>query len=247
MSKVLCIVQARMGSTRLPGKVLKIVEGKSLLEHLIDRLKYAKRINKIVIATTVNRKDDAIVDLCKRIKIDWFRGSEEDVLDRYYQCARKYKAKIIIRVTSDCPVIDPEIIDKMIDCYFKNKDEVDYLSNVIPVRTYPLGLDVEIFSFSSLKRAWKEAKKQPDREHVTPYIYMHPKNFKIYNFKDRKNYSKYRWTVDTQEDLNLIKEIYSHLYKPDRIFLYRDILKLFEENPTLANINKNVKQKEYGE
>lgn len=241
------IVQARMGSTRLPGKSLKIVEGKPLLEHLINRLRFSKKIDKIVIATTTSKKDDVIYRLCEKLGVECFRGSEGDVLDRYYQAAKKYDADIIIRVTSDCPVIDPVIIDKMVDSFRQKLGEIDYLSNVYPTRTYPRGLDIEIFAFGALKEAWVHATNAPDREHVTPYIYMHPEKFKIFNYKDKRDFSKYRWTVDTSEDLRLIEEIYGDLYKKNKIFLYDDILKLMKKRPELPKINKMIGQKKYGE
>jgi len=244
----IAIVQARMGSTRLPGKVLKVVEGKPLLEHLIDRLRFSKNIYKIVIAATVLKEDDAVEELCKKLGVECFRGSADDVLDRYYQAAIKYRADVIIRITADCPVIDPVIIDKMIGSYKREIDEYDYFSNIYPTRTYPQGLDVEIFTFAALKETWKNAVNAPDKEHVTPYIHIHPEKFKIYNYKDKRDFSRYRWTVDTGEDLRLIKEIYGALYKKNKMFLYNDILKLMEKRPELSKINEMIKQKKkYGE
>lgn len=240
------IVQARMASTRLPGKVLKIVKRKPLLEHLIDRLRFSKHIDKIVIATSVSKKDDAIEKLGKKLGVECFRGSENDVLDRYYQAAVEYDADVIVRITADCPVIDPVIVDKMINSYKKRLSEYDYFSNVFPKRTYPRGLDVEMFTFDALKEAWKNAVKKPDREHVTPYIYMHPEKFRIFNYKDKRDFSMYRWTVDTSEDLKLIREIYNALYRKGKLFKYDEILSMIKGKPELIKINETVKQKEYG-
>jgi len=225
------IVQARMGSTRLPGKVLKVVEGKPLLEHLIDRLRFSKHIDKIVIATSVSKKDDVIEKLCKKLSVECFRGSESDVLDRYYQAAVKYSADVIIRITADCPVIDPILVDKMINSYKKKLGEYDYFSNVFPKRTYPRGLDVEMFTFNALKKAWKNAVRSPDREHVTPYIYMHPEKFRIFNYKDKRDFSRYRCTVDTSEDLKLIRKIFRQLYRPGQMFYTEDIIDLLGRPP----------------
>jgi len=241
------IVQARMGSTRLPGKVLKVVEGKPLLEHIIDRLKFSNNIDKIVVATTALKEDDAVEELCKNLGAECFRGSAEDVLDRYYRAAIKYRADVIIRITADCPVIDPIIVDKIIDSYKRGAGEYDYFSNIYPTRTYPQGLDVEIFSFKALEEAWENAVNASDREHVTPYIYMHPEKFRICNYKDKRNFSRYRWTVDTSEDLRLIKEIYGALYKKNKMFLHDDILELMEKRPELPKINEMIRQKKYGE
>lgn len=245
---VVCIVQARTGSTRLPGKVLKKICGKTVLEHDIDRLKKANTIDKIVIATTTMKLDDIIVEIAKRALVGYFRGSEKDVLSRYYYAAKKYNADIVIRVTSDCPLIDPRIIDNMVNKFNKlNKQEsIDYLSNKIKM-TYPRGLDVEIFTFRVLEKCFKEADKDYEREHVTPYIYLNPAKFKFRNYENKENYSKFRWTLDTREDLELIQIIYNNLYKKNSFFYFEDILKFVLNNPEISQINENVRQKELGE
>jgi len=239
------IVQARMGSTRLPGKVLTVIEEKPVLEHIIDRVRYSKNIHRIIVATTILKEDDVIEELCKKLNVECFRGNPEDVLDRYYQAALKYRVNWIVRITADCPVIDPVIIDKMITCYKKNIGRYDYFSNVYPVRTYPLGLDVEIFTFATLRKLWENAKDPVEREHVTLYIHRHPEKFKIYNYKNKKDFSKYRWTLDTIEDLMLIKEIYGALYQKNKIFLHNDILALMKKRPELPKINEKIKQKTF--
>ncbi|MGK9476879.1 cytidylyltransferase domain-containing protein [Melioribacter sp. OK-6-Me] len=245
---VCAIVQARIGSTRLPGKIFKELEGKPILWHVINRLSHSKKIKNIIVATTDLPEDDATEEFCENNKIDCFRGSSEDVLSRYYQAAIDYEVDTIVRVTSDCPVIDPAVIDKMISKYFLlNKNGmVDYLSNTIK-RTFPRGLDAEIFSFTALAEAFRCANEKYEREHVTPYIYQHPDIFKIVNYENNQDYSFHRWTVDTAEDYELIKQIYKNLYKPNKLFYFEDILKLFEEKPELIKINQKVKQKSLGE
>ena len=242
--KVVCIVQARVGSTRLPGKVLKKICGKTVLEHDIDRLKRIKNINEIVIATTILEHDNAIVDECERLGVKYFRGSEEDVLSRYYYSAKKYEADIVVRVTSDCPLIDPEVSEKIIEYYLNNKDKYDYVSNTIE-RTYPRGLDTEVFSFSALEKAFNEVVSNRDREHVTPYIWDNPEIFTIAQYKNSKDYSDLRWTLDTKEDFKLITDIYDFLYEDEKsIFYMKDILELYVKNPHMREINKNIKQKD---
>jgi spore coat polysaccharide biosynthesis protein SpsF len=245
---VCAIVQARIGSTRLPGKIFKELEGKPILWHVVNRLSHSKKIKNIIVATTDLPEDDATEEFCKENKIDCFRGSSEDVLSRYYQAAVDYEADTIVRVTSDCPAIDPVVIDKMIDKYLRlNKTEkVDYLSNTIK-RTFPRGLDAEIFSFEALAEAFRCANEKYEREHVTPYIYQRPDVFKIVSYENDRDFSFHRWTVDTADDYELMKQIYKNLYKPNKLFYFEDVLKLFEKKPELIKINQKVKQKSLGE
>lgn len=246
--KVAAIIQARLGSTRLPDKILKEISSKPMLWHVVDRLSHSKTIDEIIVATTNLPEDDQVQVFCEMNNILFYRGSSEDVLSRYYEAANKFKADFIIRITSDCPVIDPLIIDNMLEYFFEENQssELDYLSNVHP-RTFPRGLDTEIFSFNSLTIAHNEAAQQFEREHVTPYIYNHPEKFRIKNFENEKDLSFHRWTVDTQKDFLLIDEIYKTLYTKNELFLFKDILNLFEERPDLININQNVQQKKIGE
>ncbi|NME95933.1 NTP transferase domain-containing protein [Clostridium cochlearium] len=244
--KVVCIVQARVGSTRLPGKVLKKICGKTVLEHDIDRLKRIKNIDEIIIATTTLEKDNAIVKECQRLGVKCFRGSEEDVLSRYYYAAKENNADVVVRVTSDCPLIDPEVSEKIIQYYLDNKDKYDYVSNTIE-RTYPRGLDTEVFSFEALEKSYNEAKKQYEREHVTPYIYQNADKFKMVQYKNERDYSNYRWTLDTQEDYKLINIIYNNLYEKNKLFCFNDILQFIDENFYLTKINDHIQQKKLGE
>ena len=238
----LIIVQARMTSTRLPGKVMKIVCGKPLLEHLVDRLKRVKCADQIVIATTVNETEDIIVDLCKKLDISYFRGSEEDVLGRYYETAVEYGGDVIIRITSDCPVIDPDVVDYLIDFYMKNLKKYDYVTNTLK-RTYPRGMDVEIFSFSILKEAYERAKREEEREHVTTFIRNRSTQYRLHNIKHSSDFSHYRLTVDTSEDLELIRRIFESLYVENPEFTMKDILSKMAANSEWEYINAHIHQK----
>lgn len=241
--KVVCIVQARMGSTRLSGKVLKKICGKTVLEHDIDRLRRIKNINEIVIATTTLEKDTAIIEMCKSLGAKYFRGSEEDVLSRYYYAAKENNADVVVRVTSDCPLIDFEISENIIKYYIDNKSKYDYVSNTID-RTYPRGLDTEVFSFKVLERAFKEAVSLRDKEHVTPYIWDNPNIFRLAQYKNDKDYSHLRWTLDTEEDFDLINKIYNLLYpNMNSKFKFTNILNIYREYPELYEINREIIQK----
>lgn len=240
--KIAAIIQARMGSTRLSGKVMRDLKGKSVLSHVIERVRQTKFIDEIVIATTNLLRDDIIVKEAVTNGCNVFRGSEEDVLSRYYFAAKEINADIIVRITSDCPLIDPIIIDKLIEFYLDgNHDLVTNAGSDLKQRTYPRGLDVEVFSFNVLEEAFLKGKENYHREHVTPYIYE--ESNKIYYFKNDVDYSNYRWTLDTKEDFELISEIYNSLYNDSHDFYMEDIIKLFEENPYLYTINAHIEQK----
>lgn len=246
--KITAIIQARSGSTRLPEKIFKELFGKPILWHVHNRVQQSKLISQIIIATTTLREDDKVEAFCSSNKFLFYRGSSDDVLSRYYEASRKFNADVIIRITSDCPVIDPVVLDKMIEEYLKEfkANKIDYLSNTIH-RTFPRGLDVEIFSMDVLEKIFNEAREHFEREHVTPYIYQHPEIFKIKNFENDKDLSSLRLTVDTNEDFELIEKIYAALYSEDKIFLLEDIVQLFEREPELANINRFIEQKKLGE
>ncbi len=235
---VIAIIQARMGSTRLPAEVLSDIQGKPLLEHVIDRVGMARLIDSIIIATTVNEKDKAIIRFAKDLGIPYYVGSENDVLDRFYQMAKKYTAETIVRITPDDPFKDPEVIDKVVSYYLNHKESVDYVSNTIKP-TYPEGLDVEVFSFEALEKAWKEAKKPSEREHVTPYIWNHPELFRLANVENDEDLSLYRWTLDNEADLRFTQEVYARLYQ-GQVFLMKDILALLNAEPELSRINQGI-------
>lgn len=238
---IIAIIQARIGSTRLPRKVLIELEGKTVLEHVIERVKSSKLIKEVVVATTINKKDLEIIKLCSKIGISVYCGSEENVLDRYYQATRLFKAKHIVRITSDCPLIDPKIIDDVI--YLHLHEKSDYTSNTIK-ETYPDGLDVEVFTFKTLHKAWKNANLPSEKEHVTPYIRKNPCIFKLTNLECMKDLSQKRWTLDYHEDFEFIKAIYSDLYPHNPFFGCQDVLKLLRKKPTLSKINSHLKRNE---
>lgn len=242
-SDVGCIIQARMTSTRLPGKVLKIIDykkNKTILEEVIRRVQLSKYIGKIIIATTASNEDDDIVKISEKQNVICFRGSEQDVLSRYYFAAKENKISHIVRITSDCPFIDPYVIDDLIKLYFDSKS--DYCSNCLE-RTYPHGLDCEIFSYQALEKAYFEGEDAFFREHVTAYIYNNPEKFKLNCLKvnNKFNYKDIRITVDTLQDYILSCVLRDNLNDEDVAF--RCILKLYDEKPFLKLINSDALQK----
>lgn len=240
--KIAAIIQARMGSTRLSGKVMKELKGKTVLSHVIERVKQSKFIEEIIIATTIHKRDDIIEKEALNCGCKVFRGSEEDVLSRYYYAAKENNIDVIIRITSDCPLIDPFVIDEIIEFYLKGTyDLVTNAGSDLMQRTYPRGLDTEVFSFEVLENTFLNGKESYHREHVTPFIYEDSK--KIYYYKNKVDYSKHRWTLDTEEDYKLISEIYNRLYKGTHDFYLTDIIELFTEEPDLFTINAHIEQK----
>ncbi|MFA6549594.1 MAG: glycosyltransferase family protein [Candidatus Margulisiibacteriota bacterium] len=240
--KVGIVIQARMGSTRLPGKVMLPIEKKPVLQHIVDRLKECQYADEIIIATSNNERDDVIVDLANANSIKYYRGSEDDVLSRYYYAAKENNLDIVVRVTSDCPFVDPAIIDNMIQ-EFKGSKGCDYLSNCL-LRTFPRGLDVEIFGFDALTKNHREARMNYEKEHVTPHFYRHPEKYVLKNFSNPVDYSKYRLTLDTDEDYSLVKEIYALIYPLNSKFRLQEIIDVLERNRGLSLINAHIKQKE---
>lgn len=242
--QVVLIVQARMGSSRLPGKSLMKVMDKPLLYYLVERIQRCKNVDKIVIATSENPKDQTIVDFCSTQNLNIFKGSEEDVLDRYYKAAKIYNADAVVRITGDCPLIDPAIIDYAIEFYLNRYPEFEHVSNVLSgTRTYPRGMDVEVFSYKSLEEAAFQSKTLDEREHVTPYIYNHPEKFKLASIIRAPDMSHIRWTVDTEEDFNLISLMLKTIYPTNPRFTIHDLLTEFTKHPEWAKINAHIKQK----
>lgn len=215
------------------------IHGRTMLARVVRRAGRSALIDELVVATTEEKADDAIVSECNSLGISSFRGSEDDVLDRYYQVAMAFSADCIVRITSDCPLIDPEIIDRVVQAFLDNGP--DYASNTIE-STYPRGLDVEVFTFDALERAWRNAEHDFERVHVTPYIYQHSGEFRKLSVTGTENWSHCRWTVDTGEDLALIRAIYEMIEKDD-LFSWRDVLDLFKREPKLAEINRHIRQK----
>ncbi len=237
--KIVAIIQARMGSSRLPRKVLMDLGGATVLDRVLNRLGRSELIHELLVATTVEPADDAIVEHCKRTGRKVFRGSEQDVLDRYYHAAKYIDADVAVRITSDCPVIDPDVTDATIRGFFDQ--HADYASNAL-VRTYPRGLDTEVMTVRALERAWRESTKPYQREHVTPYIYENPSQFKLHGIENDVDCSQHRWTLDTPEDLQLLRAIYERFGGRDD-FSWRQVLEVVQDDPSLANINRHVVQK----
>ena len=230
---IAAIIQARLGSTRTPGKTMKLIGNKPLLEYSVERTRQARYIDRVIVATTTSDKDHLISEWCKEKGIDSFRGSEDDVLDRYFQTASHFKADIIVRVTSDCPFVDPQIVDLLI--LSLKVFGADYASNRIKNRSWPHGLDIEVFTFNALKTAWKNGKEKREREHVTPYIMGHPELFKHIEVPLEEDLSHYRLTVDYPEDLEFTR-ILVEKYSADKMN-WLEIIDLLKERPELAEIN----------
>lgn len=236
--RVVAIVQARMGSTRLPGKVLQDLGRKTMLARVVERVRRARLIDELLVATTDGPEDEAIVEECRRYSVKVCRGDRDDVLDRYFRAAQLMKAEVVVRITSDCPLIDPGITDQTVAAFLE--EIPDYASNVL-TRTYPRGLDTEAMSFSALAEAWQQAGKPYEREHVTPYIYENPGKFKLLSVTGDTDFSALRWTADTPEDLGFVRAIYSRF--GEKTFDWRDVLGLLEREPELMELNRSIMQK----
>jgi spore coat polysaccharide biosynthesis protein SpsF len=237
--KVAAIIQARMGSTRLPGKVLMDLGGETTLSRVVRRLLRAASLQEVAVATTGADKDKAIVEACRRMGVACVTGSEQDVLDRYLQAAEKLGTQVIVRITSDCPLIDPELVDQVVESLIER--HADFCCNVLP-RTYPRGLDAEAFTKEALEKTWEVSDQPHQREHVTPLFYERPDLFRLATVRGQQEWSQYRWTLDTPEDLLLIRAIYSNFENRDD-FTWREVVTLMQDSPELAAINAHVVQK----
>lgn len=238
--KTIIIVQARMTSTRLPGKVLLPLAGEPMLVRLLERLRRVQRADGIVIATTTNVTDDPIAAMCAQQGVPCHRGSELDVLSRYADAARLHAADVVVRITSDCPLIDPALIDQLIAVY--EEGDSDYVSNMLPP-TWPYGMAVEVFSATALAQAHAEATQDAEREHVTPFIYWHPQRYRLRNVASPVALSHHRWTVDTPEDYELVRRLFDHLLPTNPHFTQADVLALLDAHPDWIAINQHVQQK----
>lgn len=236
---IAAIIQARTGSSRLPNKVFKILCGKPLIWHIVNRLRFSQRIEKVILATTQNQSDDILESWALENGIDCFRGDENNVLDRYYQTASLYSVDTIVRITADDPFKDPIIIDEVIKMFEENSLDFAYNNNP---PTFPEGLDTEVFSFIALKHAWLNSIDSFEKEHVTQYFYRNPSLFKQLCLKNNIDISYLRWTIDTQLDWDMAEIIYSKLYYTNEMFNMSDILSLLEKEPDIAKINSNVKR-----
>ena len=230
--KTVALIQARMTSSRLPRKVLQDIAGCPMLLRVVDRVKQAKTIDIVAVITSTHESDDAIEQCCNENDIEIFRGNLDDVLDRYYQAAKHFQADNIVRITADCPLLDPAISDLVVET-FKNGN-YDYVSNTIEY-TYPDGLDTEVFRYVTLERAWQLANLKSEREHVTAYIYKHPELFRLGTVKHSEDYSALRWTVDTQTDLDFVRAVYANF--GDNRFGMKEVLKFIKEHPGVSSIN----------
>lgn len=240
---VVAIVQARMGSTRLPGKTLALLAGKPMLAHILERVAAVSLLDKVVVATTHLPEDNPIAELAEDMGFLVYRGAVNDVLDRFYQAARQHQARTVVRITADDPFKDPYLLEAMLWFWLDTYPAWDYLSNTLEP-TYPEGLDLEIFSWEALETAWKEAVRPSDREHVTPYIWRHPHRFRLYSWKGERDLSHWRWTVDYPEDLRFARAVYERLYPQKPLFGMEDILHLLETDPDLRSLAPHAPRNE---
>jgi spore coat polysaccharide biosynthesis protein SpsF len=229
------IVQARMSSTRLPGKVLKEAAGKPLLAHLLERLSRARTLDRIVVATSTYRRDDAIAKLCGQLGVPVFRGSETDLLDRYFRAAEEFGFDVVVRVTADCPLIDPELVDEKVEFFLQNRGRFDLVTNRHPL-TYPDGLDFDVLSREALGHAWRSATAPHHREHTVPFFWE--TGMRVHNFVDPENlFQRHRWTLDYPEDYELIRRIIEALHREGEHFGTREVLAFLDKNPELPSLN----------
>ena len=255
---VVAIIQGRMSSSRLPGKILADIAGQPMLQRVFIRTSRSASVSQTVFATTTDSTDDPVAEYCDFSGIPFTRGSQFDVLDRYYQAAKESKADVVVRITADCPVIDPKLIDNVVNTLLEG--EYDFVCNRLPPpfhRTYPIGLDVEACTFKVLEKAWKEAKEPQHREHAMPYFYEEvqlsaisrqllegtsPRGFRIALLNHTTDFGDYRWTVDTPEDLEFMRQVYSHFDGRDD-FTWKEVLDLVHDNPDLMKVNAGVQHK----
>lgn len=242
--RVVAIIQARMTSSRLPGKVLADLGGQPVLAWVVRRAQGTNGIDQVVVATSVASDDDVIEAFCKEQGYACTRGNLHDVLDRYVEAARQFDAEVVVRLTADCPLIDPEMLADNLSTFLQAEPPLDFAANRLPnERTIPIGLDAEFCTMAALETAWREAKEPHQREHVMPFFYEHPERFRILHIKHTPDHGHPRWTVDTPEDLELLRQIVSHF--KDDTFSWKDVLTLFEKEPRLAQINANVQHKSH--
>ena len=237
--KNVCIIQARMGSTRLPGKVMMPLDGRPVLHHVIERVSRSKRLDDIVIATTHKAEDDLLVEECERLNVHYSRGSELDVLSRYIEAAEQFNADIITRVTSDCPLIDPAIIDLVLET--RENENADYASLSGP-RSYPRGLDNEAFTMESFRKVAKKATAEYERVHVTPYYYLHEDEFRMAHVHQADDFSNLRWTLDTPDDYKALSMIFDK-FKGRNDMNWREVLDIVQKHPEITAANAHIEQK----
>lgn len=239
--KTVAIIQAHMGSSRLPGKVLKDLAGRSVLERVVRRTQRCREIDQVLVATSTLPVDEALVAACGKLDVPVFRGSESDVLDRFTQAARAYQADTCVRITSDCPLIDPGVSDDIVRRFKAAVPPVDYASNKIP-QSFPRGLDTEVFTREALERAWRDARQPYERAHVTIYLYEHPQQFRLLSVVSDVDRADWRWTLDTPEDYEFLRQVYQRFGGADD-FAWQDVLALLAREPHLRQINAHIRQK----
>ena len=245
--KIVVIIQARMASSRLPGKILKTLGHRPALDWMMVRAARAKLVDQVVVATTVDPSDDPVAAFCEAQGYATTRGSMHDVLDRYYQTAKQFDADVIVRLTADCPLIDPDMLNDNIQTFLDAQPPLDFAANRLPMdRTVPIGLDTEICTRAALDRVWTEAQEPHHREHVMPYFYEHPEIFSILHIRHEPDYGDLRWTIDTPEDLVLLRQIVSHFEGRDD-FSWLDVLAVVQQHPELGAVNAEVRHKDYRE
>jgi len=237
--RLVAIIQARMGSTRLPGKVLAEIEGTPMLEHVVERVRRIAGVNEVVVATTSSPRDEPIANSCDHMGAPVFRGSENDVLDRYWRACQTFDADAVVRITSDCPLIDPGESSRVVDVFLKQAPDLA-ANDLIP--SYPDGLGTEVMTAAALETAWREAKEPYERQHVAPYIYRHPERFRLVNVAAPSDYSHLRWTVDTQQDLDFVRAVYARL-GGNGIFDWHAVLDLLAREPALLELNGDIREK----
>ncbi len=243
--RVVAIIQGRMSSSRLPGKILMDLDGEPMLVRVVERVRMARTVDEVIVATTTDPTDYPAAELCKERGIACERGSLFDVLDRFYQAARAHQAAVVVRVTADCPLIDPWVIDRTVREFIETG--ADFAANRLPPpwkRTYPIGLDVEVCSFAALETAWREAKEPHEREHVMPYLYSVPGRFKVHVVDADQDFGHLRWTVDTPQDLEAVRGLYS-LLGGRRDCTWQEILAIWQAHPELEQINRTVNHKKF--
>lgn len=240
--KIGIIVQARMGSQRLPGKVLLKVLGKTFLEYQLERLKQVNNAQQVIVATSIETSDNPIAELCNKLNIPTFRGSEHNVLSRYHEAAQTYNLDAIVRINGDCPLIDTKVVQDVIEFFLNSHDSYDYVSNIL-TPTFPTGMHTEVFSFQALHRALKEARAPEELEHVTPYIYRNPQSFRLFNIALPRDYSVWRVTLDYLEDQKVLEAIITNLYPLTPDFDMYDIVDFLQKNPSINQINSKISKK----